>query len=410
MREGWERVALGEVFAVSAARLGEHAEEPTVFSISKYDGVVPADEYFDKRVASANLDAYKVLLRDMWAYSTIHIDEGSIARNKTGVDGVVSPMYTLLAWTSNRHLPEYFELVLKSPEMLAAYRDNAQGSINRRRSLSWTTFTSLVVNVPPLAEQRRIVDLIGALDEAIEAALNSEHAARKLITELGAEAAERARRGTWPVVPLVEALGDGGAIQTGPFGSQLHQSDYLEVGTAVVMPTNMKDGRVAEDGIARIGDADASRLARHRLRAGDIAWSRRGDVTRFAVISAEQEGMICGTGCFLVRPADPMLTAWLEVSLSTPATGMWLKDHAVGATMPNLNTGILGAVPVVLPPEGERPAFAGALLALREVVESSSSFTKSARRVRDELLAVVLTGDHEIPASYDRFIDGASAA
>ena len=52
----------------------------------------------------------------------------------------------------------------------------------------------------------------------------------------------------------------GGAIQTGPFGSQLHTSDYKEIGVPVVMPTNIGDGGIAVEGIARIGQADVERL------------------------------------------------------------------------------------------------------------------------------------------------------
>ena len=94
-----------------------------------------SDEYFDKRIASANLDAYKPILQDGWAYSTIHIDEGSIARNTLGCPGVISPMYTTMRWISEDDEPTFFELLLRSPQMLAKYRDNAQGSINRRRIL-----------------------------------------------------------------------------------------------------------------------------------------------------------------------------------------------------------------------------------------------------------------------------------
>ena len=52
----------------------------------------------------------------------------------------------------------------------------------------------------------------------------------------------------------------GGAIQTGPFGSQLHTSDYKEVGIPVVMPTNIGDSEIVVDGIARISQADVDRL------------------------------------------------------------------------------------------------------------------------------------------------------
>ena len=167
MRDGWTTVLLGEFFEPSNDRLGDHETEPPVFAISKYDGVVLASEYHERRVASAKLNAYKTLDSEDWAYSTIHIDEGSIGRNNHGFLGVVSPMYTVLRWRDTEHEPRYFEYLLRSPIMLATYRDMAQGSINRRRSLSWKAFSLLEVHVPSVPEQRRIVDLIGAVEEAI---------------------------------------------------------------------------------------------------------------------------------------------------------------------------------------------------------------------------------------------------
>jgi type I restriction enzyme S subunit len=69
---------------------------------------------------------------------------------------------------------------------------------------------------------------------------------------------------------------DGGIIQTGPFGSQLHQSDYEIDGVPVIMPKDIIDGRVALDGVARVGEEMAQRLARHRLKERAIVLPRRG--------------------------------------------------------------------------------------------------------------------------------------
>lgn len=71
---------------------------------------------------------------------------------------------------------------------------------------------------------------------------------------------------TWEPTTLGELVKrSGGTIQTGPFGSQLHASDYVPVGVPFVMPVNIGDNRIIEDGIARIGDADAQRLSRYQL-------------------------------------------------------------------------------------------------------------------------------------------------
>jgi type I restriction enzyme, S subunit len=94
----WQQITLGRLFSADNSKLGPNAVEPTVMSLYKYAGFVRADEYFDKRIASEKLDGYKPVEPGGWAYSTIHVDEGSIARNNLGETGVISPMYTTLKW------------------------------------------------------------------------------------------------------------------------------------------------------------------------------------------------------------------------------------------------------------------------------------------------------------------------
>jgi len=82
----------------------------------------------------------------------------------------------------------------------------------------------------------------------------------------------------------------GGDIQTGPFGSQLHARDYVVVGVPSIMPQNLGDNRIIEDGIARIRIDDAKRLSRYLVRRGDIVYSRRGDVERRALVREHEHG------------------------------------------------------------------------------------------------------------------------
>src|SRR3990172_9993485 len=93
----------------------------------------------------------------------------------------------------------------------------------------------------------------------------------------------------------------GGFIQTGPFGSQLHAADYVEAGIPTIMPKNIGENKVIEDGISRITQKDAERLSKYRVKSGDIVYSRRGDVTLRALIREHQNGWLCGTGSLMVR-------------------------------------------------------------------------------------------------------------
>ena len=164
----------------------------------------------------------------------------------------------------------------------------------------------------------------------------------------------------------------GGRIQTGPFGSQLHNSDYVEKGVPVVMPTNIIDSKISEAGIARVGSHDVERLAQHKLNVGDIVFSRRGDVTKNALIRSSQVGWLCGTGCLKVRLGNESIASARFVSyyLRHPDTIEWLVRHAVGATMPNLNTDILSRVPVSIPSINTQKKIVAILDALSNTIET----------------------------------------
>jgi type I restriction enzyme, S subunit len=142
----------------------------------------------------------------------------------------------------------------------------------------------------------------------------------------------------------------GGSVQTGPFGSQLHEYDYREGGVPVVMPADIVDGRIDTRRIARITEADADRLGRHKLLPGDIVYGRRGDIGRQALVRSDNEGWLCGTGCLRIRLGDgDVLPEYLHLYLSTAGVVGWMQGQAIGATLPNLNTGILERTPVFYP-------------------------------------------------------------
>lgn len=189
-----------------------------------------------------------------------------------------------------------------------------------------------------------------------------------------------------------------GAIQTGPFGSQLHASDYLAEGIPVVMPQDIQTRRVKVDKIARISESDANRLSRHQLQPGDIVFSRRGDVGRHALVGEREAGWLCGTGCLLVRPgaAWPSPT-YLSLALDRTEAKDWLLRRAVGATMPNLNTGILSDVPIMWPESSVLAAFDNYVRVLDERVSHGHACIRSLTKIRDSLLPRLISGQLQLP-------------
>ena len=190
---------------------------------------------------------------------------------------------------------------------------------------------------------------------------------------------------SWKATTLgaVIAAGDG-KIQTGPFGSQLHASDYVEAGIPCIMPTNIRNNRVDLADIAFIAETDAKRLSHHLVEEGDIVYSRRGDVTQKALIRKDEAGYFCGTGCLLVRPGSAIDPEFLTYHLSTPSNQAWIVNQAVGAHMANLNTGILSKFPLRMPDKDEQRKIAGVLSAIDAKIELNN-------RINAELEALAKT-------------------
>jgi type I restriction enzyme S subunit len=143
---------------------------------------------------------------------------------------------------------------------------------------------------------------------------------------------------------------DGGLIQTGPFGAQLHQSDYKSEGIPVIMPKDIADGRVSVESIALISEEMANRLERHKLKPKTIVLPRRGEITKRAFIRPEQAGWICGTGCLKIELSGKKLAPeYLYYFMEQGHVVQWLLQHAVGTTMLNLSAGIVSSLPVRFP-------------------------------------------------------------
>lgn len=179
---------------------------------------------------------------------------------------------------------------------------------------------------------------------------------------------------SWASVTLGEVSTN---IQTGPFGSQLHQSDYSDGGVPVVMPKDLVDGHISEDSIARVSMSHVDRLSRHKIEVADILYSRRGDVGRCAFATEVEQGWLCGTGCLRVTiDQSKAIPKFIFYQLQKAETIGWVEKHAVGSTMLNLNTSILGSVPIELPSIAEQQMIVHVLSAYDDLIENNQKQIK----------------------------------
>ena len=165
-------------------------------------------------------------------------------------------------------------------------------------------------------------------------------------------------------------LGDIADVQTGPFGSQLHKSDYIAEGIPCIMPTNIGSHlNFIVDGIAHVSEVDANRLSRHLTKFGDIIYARRGDIEKCAYVTTNEEKWLCGTGCLKIRCNNGVNSRFIAYQLSTAECKKWITGNAVGTTMLNLSKGILSKLPLLVPSHEDQRRIASILSSLDRKIE-----------------------------------------
>lgn len=295
--------------------------------------------------------------------------------------------------------PRFLVGIVHSPAFVEHAISGTTGAQHPRTS--WSHVREFQLPLSVRADQDNIVGILWLVHDAItvcDRLVGMGHALKNAAIlslfkyGLNGDAQQQTEIGPMPESWKRTTLGElcqkpHGALQTGPFGSQLHKDDYLQTGVAVVNPTHLAAGRIVHSSVPHISEQDAHRLQRHRLEDSDILFARRGEIGRHALVTRSEEGWICGTGCFLARVrSDSIDNRFLSHQLSTDASIDWLRSHAAGAIMPNLNNVVLGRLPVFYPDLDEQLQ----IVSILDVIDSKIDLHQKKQTVLEELFKTLL--------------------
>jgi type I restriction enzyme, S subunit len=230
---------------------------------------------------------------------------------------------------------------------------------------------SLSLPLPSLAEQRRIAEVLDSAEalraKRREAITQLNTLTRSIFLDMFGDPATNPKR--WPTHPLGDVVAE---VQIGPFGSLMHQSDYVDGGIPLVNPMHIVDGKIVVNAAQAVRPEKAQSLTRYWLREGDIVIGRRGEMGRCAVVGKIETGMICGSGSAIIRPdVKQARPTFLQALLSTSAIKALLERKALGVTMLNLNSVIIADVVVMLPPMGLQMAYERMVQMLETITQAS---------------------------------------
>lgn len=361
----WKVIRSKGLFTARTERAREDDEQ---LSATQAYGVIPQKE-FESRVGR------KVVRITQHLEKRAHVEPDdfviSMRSFQGGLErawarGCIRSSYVVLK-PSPETVVGYFAHLFKSLDYIRALQATSN-FIRDGQDLNFNNFSLVDLPLPPLDEQAAIAKCLDHANRKIDGFIRAKRKLIGLLNEQKQAIIHRAvTRGLDPDVPVkpsgIPWLGDIPAhwetitvgasttlIQTGPFGSQVHSHEYVRGGTPIVNPSHMKNGSIVSDPGVAVSDGKLRELARHRMLVGDIVVARRGELGRCALVTKIEEGWLCGTGSLLVRvKRDVFNPGYFQEVFSSAGVCDLLRLASVGATMDNLNAGMVGRLRFPLP-------------------------------------------------------------
>lgn len=401
--DGWHEARLGDAIVPSSVRRRPGEMEPEILSCSKDYGVIPQNQLFGKRLASADTSRYKLVYPGDFVYDPNLLWSGAIARSSLTIAGLVSPVYEVFK-AAEATDASFLAAWLKSPARLSQYQRISVGTNVRRRRASIEDLASLPILLPPLPEQRAIAAVLGSIDEAIERTDEVIAATERLRDALLHELLTRGLPGhhtAWRDVPGLgtipscwEVVRLGDVLDSTTYGTNVALAENGAV--PVLRMNNIQDGEVDTTDVRR-GDLSEADVQTLDLVSGDILFNRtnsRDLVGKVAVVRNLPQPISFAS--YLVRLrvkrdlADPF---WLAALLcAPPCQGRIRRLATPGVSQANVNPTSLKSITVPLPPLPEQRAIAASLDGVDAAVEGAREERAALQSSKASTADALLTG------------------
>lgn len=302
------------------------------------------------------------------------------------VDGYVSSHLATIVGDESKVDRRFLLYFLSTVSAQDLVQDHAYPSLNL------PLISGIPVSLPPLIEQHRIVALLDeAFDGIATAKANAENNlqnARALFQSGYIAIFQQAVADDYqPTTVAHIAHPSKGSMRTGPFGSQLLHSEFVDEGIAVLGIDNAVHNEFRWDKRRYITAEKYSQLSRYRVKPGDVIITIMGTCGRCAIVP-DDISLAINTKhlCCITLDSSKCIPEFLHgYFLYHPVAQQFLAARAKGSIMAGLNMGIISELPVLLPPLRQQQEIVGKVGILREETQRLESLYQRKLAALDEL-------------------------
>ena len=300
--------------------------------------------------------------------------------------------------------PTFTSYVLRSPAVRAQIVARGQGAI--RANIGQRDLSRVLLFLPSIAEQEAIAVALSDADAFIECleqlvarkrqlkrgAMQELLTGKNRLRGFGGSGSKKSEIGELPNDWCVLKIGKIADVKTGPFGSSLHERDYVDDGTPIITVEHLGERGITQTNLPMVSSVDYKRLSSYSLEEGDIVFSRVGSVDRNARVSSVERGWLFSGRLLRLRVLDGIDTRYLSYHFHSEPFKRRVRAVAVGQTMASLNTQILKSVLVMVPPLAEQIAIADILSDMDAEIASLEAKLAKARQIKRGMMRELLTG------------------
>jgi type I restriction enzyme S subunit len=274
------------------------------------------------------------------------------------------------------------------------------------KEISKSNVKSMRILLPPLAEQKRIVDLISSVDSYIEALQQQVDKARKsrnaVLHDLLAKGGK-----DWVEITLEELISHsiGGIWGEEPGNSEIDVSIYRQ--------TEFTDAGILVTPAEAVRSITKNQLNSRTLQFGDILIQKSAGTPSLpgrVIMVQDLNGEVASFSNFLnlLRPDTTKCLPRIAFLF------FWLKhkegkafEYQRGTNIKNLDLPSYLQEKVNLPPLPEQKRIVELISVFDNQIEVLDSTIAKTKNLRSALLSSLLSGNHEIPTTYDKLIGAA---
>lgn len=261
-------------------------------------------------------------------------------------DGICSGDITVIRARPGKLLPELLPFIIQNDDLFDFAVGRSDGSLSPR--VKWENLANYTFELPPLAEQKKLAEVLWAISDTIQAYQDLLTKTEELVK---ARFAEMLGDGMYPISLLINLIKEGAGVSYGI----VQPGDDGTGDMGVLRPVDIVDGKISVKSIKYIDRAIGEGFKKTELTGDELLITVRGTTGTTALTDDKFAGMNVTRGIAVIRYDRRKINpVYLNAYFNTDKSQRYIQEHTKGATLQQINLSDLRLQEIPVPPMAQQ--------------------------------------------------------